>query len=97
MKVPISKVTFVNSAQIFGPKYYKDELKALQDDGATTMVQIPGFITSDAKPAAKIVVGINSNGQLMDDSTDEVVMPCPNNCVPPGTGGLVTLSSFLNP
>ena len=96
MTVPISKVTFVAKAEIFGPKYYKDELIALQSSGAVTMVQIPGFITGESKPASKIVVGINSNGSIMDDSNNIAVAPCPNYCNPPGTGGLVTLSSFLN-
>jgi len=96
MKVPISKVTFVNKAEIVGPKYYKDELTDLQNAGATTMVQIPGFLTDDPKPSAKIAVGINSNGHLMDNGSDIVVLPCPNNCEPPGTGGLITLNNFLN-
>ncbi len=96
MTVPISKVTFVAKAEIFGPKYYRDELISLQNSGAVTMVQIPGFITDDPKPSSKIVVGINSNGDIMNDPGNMAVAPCPNYCVPPGTGGLVTLSSFLN-
>ena len=35
MTVPISKITFVNKAEVVGPKYYKDELTALKDSGAT--------------------------------------------------------------
>jgi len=95
MTVPISKVKFVNKAEIFGPKYYKDELLALQNSGASTMVQIPGIFIDDPKPAVKIVVGINSSGHLMDDG-NIVVLPCPPECDPPGPGGLITLSSFLN-
>lgn len=96
MTVPISKVTFVAKAEVFGPKYYEGELTALQNLGAVTMVQIPGFFTDDPKPASKITVGINSNGDIMSDPNDLVVFPCPNFCDPPGPGQLVTLSSFLN-
>ncbi len=96
MRVSISKVTFVNKAEIFGPKYYKDELTDLQNSGAITMVQIPGFITDEPKPATKIAVGIDSSGHLMDNANDTVVLPCPNYCQPPGTGGLITLTNFLN-
>lgn len=93
----ISKVKFVAKAEIFAPKYFKDELIQLQDSGAVTMIQIPGFLPNTPKPAAKIVVGINKDGQIMNNpKKDIVVMPCPNFCEPPGSGGLVTLSSFLN-
>jgi len=60
------------------------------------MIQIPGFITNDPQPSVKMVVGIDSNGHLMDNANSLVVAPCPNLCYPPGTGGLVTLNSFLN-
>lgn len=98
MTVPVSKVNFVEKAKIFGPKYYRDELITLQNSGAVTMVQIPGIYTENPQPASKIAVGINSNGDIMNDpgNNDIVVMPCPLACDPPGTGGLVTLSSFLN-
>jgi len=96
MTVPITSVKFVNQAEIFGPKYYRDELIALQNLGAITMIQIPGIYVDDPKSAAKIAVGIDSNGHLMDNENSIVVLPCPDYCDPPGTGGLVTLSSFLN-
>ena len=96
MTVPISKITFVNKAEVVGPKYYKDELTALKDSGATVMVQIPGFIKNEPDLPVKMVVGIDSKGHLMNDKDDFVVAPCPNLCYPPGTGGLITLTSFLN-
>lgn len=99
MIVPISKVTFVNKAEITGPKYYKDELTILQNSGAVTMVQIPGYLKDDGpnEPACKIVIGINSSGSIMNNSANKAVFPCPPKCKPPGTGGpKVTLSSFLN-
>ena len=96
MTVENSRVTFVTKAEKFGPRYYKDELIALRNSGAEAMVQIPGFITNDPKPATKMVIGIDSNGHLMDDPTSLVVAPCPNYCQPPGTGGLITLTNFLN-
>ncbi len=96
MTVPITDVKFVNKAEIAGPKYFKDELIALRDLGAATMVQIPGIYLNDPKPATKIVVGIDSNGHLMNNENGKAVLPCPNYCEPPGSGGLVTLSSFLN-
>lgn len=96
MTVPISKVNFVDKAEVFAPKYYKDELIALQNSGATNMVQIPGIYVDNPKPASKMVVGIDSSGHIMNGNSNIVVVPCPNNCDPPGTGGLVTLSSFLS-
>lgn len=95
MTTPISKVKFTGKAKIFSPKYYKDELIALQRKGATTMVQIPGVFSDDPKDASKVVIGIDKDGKLMNGKKDIVVWPCPPMCEPPGTGGLITLSSFL--
>ncbi len=96
MTSTIAKVKFVAKAEVFAPKYFKDELTALRNSGAISMIQIPGIFTTDPKKACKMVVGIKSNGQLMNNSSDMVVMPCPLYCKPPKNSLLVTLSSFLN-
>ena len=95
MIVPISKVKFVNKAEIVGPKYFKGDLTELQKKGAVDMIQIPGIYLDDPKAASKIVVGITEEGKIMNGKNDIAAFPCPPACHPPVIGGLTTLSSFL--
>lgn len=95
MTAPILKVKFIGKAEIFSPKYFKGDLIDLQEKGAIDMIQIPGVFADDPKVPSKVVVGIDENGKIMNGGKDIAAFPCPNTCIPPGIGGLVTLSSFL--